>query len=60
VPAYLAANRARVQAFRAAWHRHVSAGEPLYAQDPRAQAILAVQRGADPFAVTSQMRALWR
>jgi superfamily II DNA or RNA helicase len=60
VPAYLAANRARVQVFRAAWHRHVSPGEPLYAQDRRAQAILAVQRGADPFAVTAQMRALWR
>lgn len=60
VPTYLAANRQRVAAFRTAWHRYVSPGEPLYAQDPRALAILAVQRGADPFAVTSQMRALWR
>jgi superfamily II DNA or RNA helicase len=60
VPAYLAANRERVAAFARAWHHHVSPGEPLYGQDPRAQGILAVQRGADPFAVTSQIRALWR
>jgi superfamily II DNA or RNA helicase len=60
VPAYLAANRERVAAFARAWHRHLSPGEPLYYQDPRAHGILAVQRGADPFAVTSQIRALWR
>jgi hypothetical protein len=60
VPAYLAANRRRVAAFARAWRQHVNPGEPLYGGDPRAQAILAVQRGVDPFAVTSQIRALWR
>lgn len=60
VPAYLAANKQRVEAFAAAWTRHVSPGVPLYAQDPRAQAILDVQQGEDPFKVTTQMRTLWR
>ena len=60
VPSYLAANRRRVGAFARAWRRHVNPGEPLYCEDPRAHAILAVQRGVDPFAVTSQIRALWR
>ncbi len=60
VPVYLAANRKRVLAFRRAWNRHVSAGEPLYWKDPRAQGILEVQRGEDPFEVTTQMRVLWR
>jgi hypothetical protein len=60
VPGYLAANRDRVAAFERAWWRHVGPGRALYAQEPEAQAILAVQRGADPFDVTAQMRALWR
>jgi hypothetical protein len=58
VPAYLAANKSRVQAFEAAWHRHVSPGRALYAQDPRAAAILEVQRGENPFATTAQLRTL--
>lgn len=60
VPAYLAANRERVQAFQGAWNRFVSPGEALYSQDPRAQGIIEVQRGDDPFKVTTQMRTLWR
>jgi hypothetical protein len=60
VPGYLAANRERAEAFRIAWNRHVSAGRPLYGQSPAAQAILAVQRGEDPFGVSSQLRTLWR
>jgi hypothetical protein len=60
VPAYLAANKSRVKAFQAAWNRFVSAGEALYMQDPRAQAIVEMQRGEDPFAVTTQMRSVWR
>jgi len=59
VPSYLAANHERVEAFRQAWNRHVSAGTPLYYQDPQAQGILAVQRGEDPFKVTTQMRTVW-
>jgi len=59
VPAALAANKAKVQAFEAAWNRHVSAGRALFQDDPRAQAIIQLQRGEDPFAVTTQMRTLW-
>jgi superfamily II DNA or RNA helicase len=59
VPSALGANKARVQAFEAAWNRRVSAGKALYQDDPRAQAIIQLQRGADPFAVTTQMRTLW-
>lgn len=60
VPSYLAVNRERVGAFERAWHRHVSAGEALYWQDPRAQGILEVQRGEDPFDTSTQMRVVWR
>ena len=59
VPAVLGANKARVGAFEAAWNRRVSAGKALYQDDPRAQAIIQLQRGEDPFAVTTQMRTLW-
>jgi hypothetical protein len=59
VPSALGANRKRVSAFEKAWNRYVSAGSALYFKDPRAQAILEIQRGEDPFAVTTQMRTLW-
>jgi superfamily II DNA or RNA helicase len=59
VPSALSANRKRVAAFERAWNRYVSAGSALYWKDPRAQAIFAVQRGEDPFSVTTQMRTLW-
>ena len=59
VPAVLGANKARVQAFETAWNRRVSAGKALFQDDPRAQAIIQLQRGEDPFAVTTQMRTLW-
>ena len=59
VPSALGANRKRVSAFEQAWNRYVSAGSALYCKDPRAQAILELQRGEDPFAVTTQMRTLW-
>lgn len=59
VPAYLGANKERVEAFCAAWNRFVSPGKPLYYQDPIAQGIIEVQRGANPFDVTTQMRTLW-
>jgi hypothetical protein len=57
--AVLGANKTRVQAFEAAWNRRVSAGRALYQDDPRAQAIIQLQRGEDPFAMTTQMRTLW-
>ena len=60
VPSYLAANKTRVQAFEQAWHEHVGPGEALYYQDPKAAAIIEVQRGENPFAATSQLRTLWQ
>jgi hypothetical protein len=60
VPDYLAANKSRVKAFEEAWNRFVSAGEALYTQDLQARAIAETQRGEDPFAVTTQMRNVWR
>ncbi len=59
VPAALATNRERVDLFASAWNRHVSAGEPLFEDDPRAEAIVELQRGEDPFDVLTQMRTLW-
>ncbi len=59
VPAILGANKAKAQAFETAWNRRVSAGKALFQDDPRAQAIIQLQRGEDPFAVTTQMRTLW-
>lgn len=59
VPAVLGANKARVQAFETAWNLRVSSGKAIYQDDPRAQAIIQLQRGEDPFAVTTQMRTLW-
>jgi superfamily II DNA or RNA helicase len=60
VPSVLATNHERAAAFGRAWNRHVSTGAPIFQRDPRAQAILDVQRGEDPLAVTTQMRTLWR
>jgi hypothetical protein len=59
VPSALGENRERATAFQRAWNRYVSRGSALYFKDPRAQAVLELQRGEDPFAVTTQMRTLW-
>jgi hypothetical protein len=59
VPALLAVNQERVMAFGQAWNRHVGSGEPLSERDPRAQAILELKRGEDPFDVLTQIRTLW-
>jgi superfamily II DNA or RNA helicase len=59
VPDWLAVNRERADAFARAWNRYVSAGDTLFWKDPAAQAIIAAQRGDDPFDVTTQMRVLW-
>jgi hypothetical protein len=60
IPSALATNRERATAFGRAWSRYVSAGHPLYCQAPEAQALIEVQQGEDPFAVTTQIRTLWR
>ncbi len=60
VPAALGANRKLAGTFARAWHARVGPGELLYAGSPEGTGILAAQRGDDPFAVTTQIRTLWR
>lgn len=59
VPSYFAANRARVNIFARAWNAHVGLSEVLYVQDPRAQAILTLYRGEEPFGADTQIRTSW-
>ena len=60
VPAVLGVNKARATLFASAWRERVSPGEMLYAASPEGAGVLAAQRGDDPFAVTTQIRTLWR
>jgi hypothetical protein len=60
VPSVLGANKKRADAFARAWASRVSPGEMLYTGSPEGTGILAAQRGDDPFAVTTQIRTLWR
>jgi hypothetical protein len=60
VPAALGARKQLATAFEAAWHARVSPGPMLYTGSPEGAGILAEQRGDDPFAVTTQIRTLWR
>jgi superfamily II DNA or RNA helicase len=60
VPAVLGARKQLAGAFEAAWHARVSPGPMLCTGSPEGAGILAEQRGDDPFAVTTQIRALWR
>ena len=47
-------------AFERAWNTRVGAGTVVYTGSPEGTGILAAQRGDDPFAVTTQIRTLWR
>jgi superfamily II DNA or RNA helicase len=60
VPAALGTNRKLAQVFARAWNARVSPGELLHVGSPEGTGILAAQRGDDPFAVTTQIRTLWR
>lgn len=60
VPAALGTNRKLALTFARAWNARVSPGELLYTGSPAGTGILAAQRGDDPFAVTTQIRTLWR
>lgn len=60
VPSALGANKKSATVFARAWNARVSPGEPLYSGSPEGTGILAVSRGDDPFAVTTQIRTLWR
>ncbi|HEX7162767.1 MAG TPA: DEAD/DEAH box helicase family protein [Trebonia sp.] len=60
VPSVLGGNKKTATLFAQAWNTRVSPGELLYAGSPEGAGILTVQRGDDPFAVTTQIRTLWR
>ncbi len=60
VPSALGVNRKLAHVFARAWNARVSPGELLCAGSPEGTGILAAQRGDDPFAVTTQIRTLWR
>ena len=59
VPTVLGNHRHRVDMF-GGLDMLVSPGKPLYTGSPEGSGALAAQRGEDPFAVTTQMRTLWR
>jgi hypothetical protein len=60
VPSWPAAGARRLRIFLAAWERHVGPARHLVADSPDGQAILDLFRGADPFAITTQLRTIWR
>jgi hypothetical protein len=60
VPAVLGANKKSAAIFARYWNARVSQGDLLYSGSPEGAGILAVSRGDDPFAVTTQIRTLWR
>jgi superfamily II DNA or RNA helicase len=60
IPSVLSGNKKTAALFARTWNARVSPGEPLFTGSPEGAGILAVQRGDDPFAVTTQIRTLWR
>lgn len=60
VPSALGVNKKTAALFARAWNAHVSPGELLFTGSPQGAGILTVQRGDDPFAVTTAIRTLWR
>lgn len=60
VPAVLGAHKKTAAIFARSWNARVSPGDLLYSGSPEGTGILAISRGDDPFAVTTQIRTLWR
>jgi superfamily II DNA or RNA helicase len=60
VPTVLGAKKELAAVFEQAWNARVSPGKLIYAGSPEGAGVLAAQRGDDPFAVTTQIRTLWR
>ena len=60
VPTALSGNKKLALAFERAWNARVGPGAVVYAGSPEGTGILAAQRGDDPFALTTQIRTLWR
>ncbi len=59
VPTWLARNRERAQVLHQQWTARIGPSKLLRAGTPGGAAVLELLRGADPFAVTSQMRTTW-
>jgi superfamily II DNA or RNA helicase len=60
VPQWCAANPRRLRAFLDAWQTWIGPPSHLTADSPEGYAVLELFRGEDPFAVTTQLRTLWR
>ena len=60
VPAALTRSRAEVDAFEAAWQRHLGAGRMVLARDPEGASLLELLQGKDPFSVVTRLRTVWR
>jgi superfamily II DNA or RNA helicase len=60
VPAALGTNAKLATIFQRAWNAHVSPGAVLFTGAPEGAGALAAQRSDDPFALTTQIRTLWR
>jgi superfamily II DNA or RNA helicase len=60
VPAALSANKKLASMFERSWNARVSPGQALFTGSPEGAGALAAQRGDDPFALTTQIRTLWR
>jgi hypothetical protein len=59
VPSVLGVNATRARAYALAWDRWVGGGAAVYTGSPEGAGVLAAQRGADPFDVTTVMRRHW-
>lgn len=59
VPSFFS-NQRRRRAFLSAWEEHLGAAPTLSAKSPEGLAVLDLERGADPFGVSSQLRTQWR
>jgi len=55
----LGVNADRAGAFGTAWSRWVTLSDVLYTGSPEGTGVLAAQRGADPFDVTTVLRLGW-
>jgi len=60
VPTALSGHKKLALVFERAWNARVGPGSVVYASSPEGTGILAAQRGDDPFALTTQIRTLWR
>jgi hypothetical protein len=60
VPAILSTNKKLAETFARAWRKRVSPGGLIYTGAAEGTGILAAQQGDDPFAITTQLRTVWR